>query len=97
MIMPDLKDIFFKYDFSDDTMSELEDADSEVKKILDKLSTSHKLTYPEIDVLIEAINNNVVMAQCNGFIQGFKWAVFLFTGHKDEEIQKVFPTGELKG
>ena len=80
MVTPDLHSIFFGNDFTDDTIPELV-----------KLSEEHKLSFRERDAVESAAAHEAIMSQYMGFIQGFKWAVYLFTGHKDEETA---PTGE---
>lgn len=85
MITPDLYSIFFENGFTDDMIPELEEAQKDSRKEFDKLSQTHKLSFSERDAVECAAAHEAVMAQYMGFMQGFKWAVYLFTGHKDEE------------
>lgn len=85
MVTPDLHSIFFSNDFTDDTIPELEEARNGFFKELDKLSEKHKLSFIERDAVESAAAHEALMTQYMGFMQGFKWAVYLFTGHKDEE------------
>lgn len=91
MVTPDLHSIFFGNDFTDDTIPELAEAQKNSLKEFDKLSEEHKLSFRERDAVESAAAHEAMMSQYMGFIQGFKWAVYLFTGHKDEETA---PTGE---
>ena len=91
MITPDLQTLFFENDFTDDMIPELDEAQKETAANLDKLSKTHKLTFDERDSIECCAAHEAVMSQYLGFLQGFKWAVYLFTGHKDEETA---PTGE---
>ena len=86
MTSPNLKEIFFSFDFTDDTIPELEAAQSESAKILSALRASHNLTLKELD---SSRTQEAVMSQYMGFIQGFEWAVSLFTGHitREEKAQ----------
>lgn len=89
MTSPNLKEIFFSFDFTDDTIPELEAAHSESAEILSALRASHNLTLKEFDKLDSSITREAVMSQYMGFIQGFEWAVSLFTGHitREEKAQ----------
>lgn len=91
MITPDLRTLFFENDFTDDMIPELDEAQKETAANLDKLFKTHKLTLDERDSIECCAVYEAVMSQYLGFLQGFKWAVYLFTGHKDEETA---PTGE---
>ena len=82
MITPDLRTLFFENDFTDDMIPELDEAQ---KENLDKLSKTHKLTFDERDSIECCAAHEAVMSQYLGFLQGFKWAVYLFTGHKESE------------
>lgn len=86
MTSPNLKEIFFSFDFADDTIPELEAAHSESADILSALRASHNLTLKELD---SSRTREAVMSQYMGFIQGFEWAVSLFTGHitREEKAQ----------
>ena len=86
MITPDLKEIFFNFDFTEDTIPELEAARIKSKKALDEVAEAHKLAFKEYDKLTVTAANEALYSQCLGFMQGFKWAVYLFTGHKDEGL-----------
>ena len=70
---------------------ELEEAQSNTIKELDKLSQKHKLSFSERDAVECVAAKEAIASQYMGFVQGFKWAVYLFTGHKDEETA---PKGE---
>lgn len=85
MITPDLNSIFFSNDFTDDMIPELAEARQKASIELDKLAKKHNLSFDERDEIECATTNEAVMSQYMGFVQGFKWAVYLFTGHKDEE------------
>lgn len=85
MITPDLKEIFFNFDFTEDTIPELEAAQIKSKKALDEVAIAHKLTFEEYNKVATTASSESLYSQCLGFMQGFKWAVYLFTGHKDEE------------
>ena len=85
MTMPNLKEIFFKHDFTDDTIPELEEARNNVIKEFDKLSQEHKLSFKERDNVEGAAAQEAIMSQYMGFVQGFKWAVFLFTSCSESE------------
>ena len=91
MVTPDLHSIFFGNDFTDDMIPELEEAQKNSLEELDKLSQKHKLSLSERDAVESAAAHEAIMCQYLGFMQGFKWAVYLFTGHKDEETA---PKGE---
>ena len=91
MVTPNLHSIFFGNDFTDDMIPELEEARNNSLKEFDKLSQKHKLSFGERDAVECAAAHEAMMSQYMGFVQGFKWAVYLFTGHKDEETA---PTGE---
>ena len=91
MVTPDLHSIFFGNDFTDDMIPELEEAQSNTIKEFDKLSREHNLSLEERDAVECAAAQETITAQYLGFVQGFKWAVYLFTGHKDEETA---PAGE---
>ena len=86
MITPDLYTIFFENDFTDDTIPELDEAKEKSSAALDKLSEKYKLTFEERDGIECSATHEAVMSQYLGFIQGFKWAVYLFTGHKESEV-----------
>lgn len=85
MITPDLYTLFFENDFTDDMIPELGEAQKQFLANLDKLSKTHKLTYDEINDMENSAAHEAVMSQYLGFLQGFKWAVYLFTGHKESE------------
>lgn len=85
MITPDLRTLFFENDFTDDMIPELDEAQKETAANLDKLSKTHKLTFEERDGIECSAAHETVMSQYLGFLQGFKWAVYLFTGHKESE------------
>lgn len=91
MLTPDLHSIFFGNDFTDDMIPELEEAQKNSLEEFDKLSQKHKLSFSERDAVESAAAQESIMCQYLGFVQGFKWAVYLFTGHKDEETA---PKGE---
>ena len=91
MVTPDLHSIFFGNDFTDDIIPELAEAQKNSLKEFDKLSQKHKLPFSERDAVESAAAQEAIMSQYMGFVQGFKWAVYLFTGHKDEETA---PAGE---
>lgn len=91
MVTPDLHSIFFGNDFTDDMIPELAEAQKNSLKEFDKLSEEHKLSLSERDAVESAAAQEAIMSQYMGFVQGFKWAVYLFTGHKDEETA---PAGE---
>lgn len=86
MITPDLKSIFFSNDFTDDVIPELEEAQSNTIKELDKLSQKNKLSFSERDAVESAAAKEAIASQYMGFVQGFKWAVYLFTGHTESEV-----------
>lgn len=86
MTTPNLKEIFFKHDFTDDTIPELTKAREECDKVINKVEEDHNLTYDECDDIDTAIGTSETMAQYLGFIQGFKWAVSLFTGNTESEV-----------
>ena len=86
MITPDLYTIFFENDFTDDMIPELDEARKKAAANLDKLSKTHKLTFDERDGIECSTTHEAVMSQYLGFLQGFKWAVYLFTGHKESEV-----------
>ncbi len=85
MITPDLRTLFFENDFTDDMIPELDEAQKETAANLDKLAETHKLTFEERDGIEHSAAHEAVMSQYLGFLQGFKWAVYLFTGHKESE------------
>ena len=85
MITPDLYTLFFENDFTDDTIPELDEARKQFFENLDKLSETYKLAYDEINDMESSVVHEAVMSQYLGFLQGFKWAVYLFTGHKESE------------
>ncbi|MGN0665870.1 MAG: hypothetical protein ACI4KF_05020 [Huintestinicola sp.] len=91
MVTPDLHSIFFGNGFTDDMIPELEEAQNNTFKELDKLTQKHKLSFSERDAVECAAAHGAITYQYLGFVQGFKWAVYLFTGHKDEE---TVPAGE---
>ena len=91
MVTPDLHSIFFSNDFTDDMIPELAEAQQKTFTELDKLTQKHKLSFDERDEIECATAHEAIMSQYMGFVQGFKWAVYLFTGHKDEETA---PKGE---
>ena len=67
---------------------ELDEAQKETAANLDKLSKTHKthkLTFEERDGIECSAAHEAVMSQYLGFLQDFKWAVYLFTGHKESE------------
>lgn len=85
MTTPDLYTIFFENDFTDDMIPELDEARKKAAANLNKLSETHKLTFAERDGIECSTAHEAVMSQYLGFLQGFKWAVYLFTGHKGSE------------
>lgn len=86
MITPDLYTIFFENDFTDDTIPELDEAREKSSAALDKLSEKYKPPFDERDEIGSSSTHEAVMSQYLGFMQGFKWAVYLFTGHKESEV-----------
>ena len=91
MTTPNLKEIFFKHDFTGDMIPELESSRNERFNALKKLENAHNISFSESDEIEGIIMDEAIAAQFMGVVQGFKWAVYLFTGHKDE---KPTPIGE---
>lgn len=85
MTTPNLKEIFFNHDFTGDTIPELESSRNERNKALDKLKKAHSLSFSECDEIDGSITDEAIMSQYMGFMQGFKWAVLLFTGNRESE------------
>lgn len=85
MITPDLKEVFFEHDFSDDSIPETKDTERELEDVLTKLETAYCLAHDDYCEIESASFGFAVMSQYLGFLQGFKWAVYLFTGHKESE------------
>ena len=89
MVVPSLRDVFFSSAFSDDETQELKAAQTEFYNVYDRLrdsgSDSHTLLNMEC-----AAGRMASESQCLGFEQGFKWAVYLLTGHRDgqESVEK---------
>lgn len=85
MTMPSLYDVFFGNDFSDDTIPELEAAENEFREKFEQVVSNYNMPFSEADGVRCASASERIMAQYLGFIQGFKWAVYLLTGHRSEE------------
>ena len=85
MTTPNLKEIFFKHDFTGDMIPELETSRNERFNALEKLEKAHNISFSECDGIEGLIMDEVIAAQFMGFVQGFKWAVSLFTGHTESE------------
>lgn len=85
MTIPSLYDVFFNNDFSDDTIPELEAAANEAREKFEQVVSKYNMPFSEADEVRCANANEGVMSQYLGFIQGFKWAVYLFTGHRSDE------------
>lgn len=88
MIIPNFSEIFFTHDFTDDTIPELEEAQRESREVIEKLEAAHNLNSSERDAIYNIIGGEALYSQYLGFMQGFKWAVYLFTGHKDEKTTR---------
>ena len=85
MVTPTFHDIFFDNDFTEDMIPELEEAQSGFNSALEKAASAYNIPFSEADEIRCANNSEHVMAQYLGFMQGFKWAVYLFTGHTDSD------------
>lgn len=85
MKLPSLYDIFFDNDFSDDVTPELTQAEKEFNAAMDKIVEDYNIPFSVADNVRCGNANEHMMAQYTGFLQGFKWAVQLFTGNKDNE------------
>ena len=85
MTIPSLYDVFFGNDFSDDTIPELEAAANEAREKFEQVVSKYNMPFSEADEVRCANTNESMMSQYLGFIQGFKWAVYLFTGHRPDE------------
>lgn len=85
MVTPNLHDVFFGNDFTDDMIPELEEAQNEHDKTVEKIALAYNMPFSDADALRCASNGEAIMSQYLGFMQGFKWAVYLFTGHTDNE------------
>lgn len=82
MLTPDLRSIFFKFDFSNDMTTELMNTQKKAQSTLDKVAKAYKLTFSDRDGLDVAFGAEATEAQYLGFIQGFCFAVQLITGKK---------------
>lgn len=87
MTMPNLYDVFFNNDFTDEMIPELNEARSKRKNISEKLDKTYHITFADSEALERACYKESVSAQYMGFLQGFKWAAYLLTGHIEEECQ----------
>ena len=85
MITPDFKDTFFKHGFTDDRIPETEAANRAFDDVATKLGSTYGITFDEYCELESAVTDYVTYSQYLGFLQGFKWAVYLLTGRKDEQ------------
>ncbi len=89
MVTPTFHDIFFNNDFTEDMIPELEKTQLEFDISLEKAVTAYNMPFSEADKIRCANTGERVMAQYLGFMQGFKWAVYLFTGHTDNGKEGV--------
>lgn len=78
MKTPNFHDIFMGLEYVDSTSKELEEAESNFEKALD--SVENKLSDDEYNRISETNVREHHEAQYLGFVDGFKLAVYLFTG-----------------
>ena len=76
-ISPSLRDIFYEYDFTEETTPELHKWESVFDKNLKKLTGGNFEKFESVDNPSTEIK---LEAQYIGFVQGFKFARSLFTG-----------------
>ena len=89
MTMPNLRDVFFGNDFSDIIVPETKEAEGNFEKAVSKLADDYNIPFSDINEIIDANFGEHVESQYLGFVQGFKWAVYLLTGIKNREEVSV--------
>lgn len=77
MVMPNLREVFFDNDFTEETTPELEENEERFNEAI----TSSGLINKVYNEICEAKAGAVAEAQYLGFSQGFRWAVYLLTGY----------------
>ena len=89
MVVPSLRDVFFSSAFSDDETQELKAAQTEFYNVYGRLRDSGSNRDALFDMECAA-GRMASESQYLGFEQGFKWAVYLLTGHRDgqESVEK---------
>lgn len=85
MTMPNLEEIFYRFDFTDEVPPQLEEAQSEASRIEKQLVEKYSIPFEERNDLEVAHGNEILKTHCLGFTQGFKWAVYLLTGFKTDK------------
>lgn len=85
MTMPNLEEIFYRFDFTDEVPPQLEEAQSEASRIEKQLVEKYSIPFEERNGLEVAHGNEILKTHCLGFTQGFKWAVYLLTGFKTDK------------
>jgi hypothetical protein len=55
---------------------------------MDKLTAKYNIPFQDADNVHCANSSEHTAAQYMGFMQGFKWAVYLLTGYKSEGVDK---------
>ncbi|MCI5904573.1 MAG: hypothetical protein MRZ61_05475 [Oscillospiraceae bacterium] len=87
MTMPNLRDIFFDNDFSDNIVPEAKEAEEVFKKAVNRLAADYNIPFSAVNEIMDANLGEHVESQYLGFVQGFNWAVYLLTGIKNcEEV-----------
>lgn len=85
MVMPNLKDIFYNNDFTDDVPQELAEAQNESHGAIEQLVKKYNIVFDDENDLETAHGKELLATHCLGFEQGFRWAVYLLTGIRSDE------------